>query len=54
MQMGLLALGPDREAQRARRLRRWDITPGPPSVSRAVARGGMAAAMIVAGLTGAL
>lgn len=31
-----------------------DITPGPPSVSRAIAQGTFAGAMIVAGLTGAI
>jgi thioredoxin reductase len=31
-----------------------DIVAGPPSVSRAIAGGGMAGAMIVAGLTGAI
>lgn len=30
-----------------------DITVGPPSVSRAIAQGALAGAMIVAGLTGA-
>ena len=31
-----------------------DITAGPPSITRAIAGGGLAAAMVVGGLTGAM